>query len=292
MLTNISLKRPLAFLDLETTGVNPWRDRIVEISVLLVQPSGEVTQRTRRINPGMAIPAEASALHGITDADAAGEPPFPDVARALLCELDGCDLCGYNLKRFDLRVLCAEFRRAGLELALRGREVIDLQEMYHQREPRDLAAAVRRYLRREHEGAHSAAADVLASACLLDAMLACHADLPRDVPGLAALHASPLVVDSEGFFCRVGAEVRFARGSRVRGLSVAAVAASPQLRGFLRWMLQQDLAEDTKEVARQALAAYPLETLVHRSSVGPLPADRSGGPVSGDGSSIDSGDQP
>src|SRR5262245_27775718 len=131
MLSNLVLKRPLAFLDLETTGLNPWRDRIVEISVLRVQPSGDAAQRTRRINPGMAIPPEASAVHGITDSDVAGAPSFQEVAPALLRSLDGCDLCGYNLKRFDLRVLCAEFRRAGLELPLSGRVVIDLQEIYH-----------------------------------------------------------------------------------------------------------------------------------------------------------------
>jgi DNA polymerase-3 subunit epsilon len=255
MLKEISLVRPLAFFDLETTGACPRASRIVEISVLVVPPSGEPLHRTRRLNPQVPIPEEAAAVHGITDADIAGAPTFRRVARSLLRLLEGCDLSGFNIRRFDLPLLREEFRRAGLEFPLEGRAVIDVMEAYHRREPRDLAAAVRFYLGREHDGAHSASADTVASAQLLGAMLARYPDLPRDVAGLAASLAGPGVVDSEGFFRRVGGEVRFVKGRGVRGLSVGAVAADPQLRGFLQWMLRQGLADDTKTVARQALAA-------------------------------------
>lgn len=254
MLTGISLTRPLAFIDLETTGTCPRSDRVVEISVMVVPASGEALHRTRRLDPGVPIPPEATAVHGISDADVAGAPAFRRVARPLLRLLEGCDLCGFNLRRFDLPLLREEFRRAGLELPLEGRAVVDLMELYHRREPRDLAAAVRFYLGREHEGAHSASADVLASARLLGAMLARYGDLPRDVAGLAASLAGPGAVDSEGFFRRVGGELRFVKGRGVRGLPVAAVAADPKLRGFLSWMLRQGLAEDTTAVVRQALA--------------------------------------
>src|SRR4051794_23320538 len=110
MLRNITLHKPLAVIDLETTGINPDKDRIVEISVLKITPDGERIHRTRRLNPGMPIPAAATAIHGICDDDVAGEPRFGQVAQGLLDFLNGCDLCGYNLKKFDLRVLYCEFR--------------------------------------------------------------------------------------------------------------------------------------------------------------------------------------
>ncbi len=113
MLKNLALTRPLAVIDLETTGVNPQTDRIVEACVLKLLPAGGKKQITRRLNPGIPIPAEASAVHGIFDADVAGEPAFAAVAGSLMDLLDGCDLCGFNIRRFDLRVLHAEFQRAG-----------------------------------------------------------------------------------------------------------------------------------------------------------------------------------
>jgi DNA polymerase-3 subunit epsilon len=137
------------------------------------------------------IPAAATAVHGITDGDVAGEPRFEQVADALLGFLDGCDLCGFNLKWFDLRVLYCEFNRAGRKLALEGRSLIDPMEIFHRYEPRVLAAAVRTYLGRDHEGGHSAAADVLATAEVLDAMVNRYADLPRTVASLHQHFADP-----------------------------------------------------------------------------------------------------
>jgi DNA polymerase-3 subunit epsilon len=175
----LSLNRPLAVLDLETTGVDPQTDRIVEVSVLKVLPDGDRQHRTCRVNPGIPIPAAATAVHGITDADVAGEPSFGQVAAALEEFLRGCDLCGFNIKRFDLPLLYAEFRRAGVPFVLEGRALVDPQEIYHHFERRDLTSAVRFYLGRAHHGAHSAAADVLATAEVLDAMLGRYAELTR-----------------------------------------------------------------------------------------------------------------
>src|SRR5690242_8632899 len=146
MLLNITLEKPLAVIDLETTGTDPQNDRIVEISILKILPDGRRRHRTRRLNPGIPIPPAATAVHGITDADVAGEPRFEQVAQGLLDFLDGCDLCGFNLKRFDLRVLYCEFARAGRRLPLEGRALVDPMEIFHRREPRDLNAAVRTYL--------------------------------------------------------------------------------------------------------------------------------------------------
>jgi DNA polymerase III subunit epsilon len=250
MFTNLALERPLAVIDVETTGTNPQVDRIVEISVLKVYPSGERQQRTRRINPGIPIPAEASAVHGIKDADVADQPKFAQVAAGLISFLDGCDLCGFNLKKFDLRVLHAEFARASVPFSLANRAVVDPMEIYHRKEPRNLAAALRFYCDRDHDDGHRAEADVLATAEVLDAMLGRYPDLPRTVAGLQTELKSSNAVDTSGFFIRVEGEVRFANGKH-RGQPLDAVARhSPD---YLSWMLRQDFFEDTKTMVRRAL---------------------------------------
>jgi len=250
MFRNLKLRRPLAVLDLETTGVDVKTDRIVEIGILAVRPGRPAEQHTRRVNPGVPIPPGATAVHGITDDDVAGAPAFGAVADDLLTRLDGCDLCGFNVKRFDLPLLYNEFRRAGRSFPLDGRAVIDPQEIFHAYEPRDLTAAVRFYLGREHADARGAAADVRATAAVLDAMLGRYADLKRDVDGLHAQFRDPDAVDSAGFFTRVAGEIRFAKGKH-RGQPLDFVARnSPD---YLQWMLGQDFFEDAKAVARDAL---------------------------------------
>jgi DNA polymerase-3 subunit epsilon len=251
MFKNLTLERSLAIFDLETTGTDPQVDRIVEISVLKVSPEGKGEHRTRRLNPGLPIPAEATAVHGITDADVAHEPRFEQVAAGLLAFLDGCDLCGFNVKRFDLRMLYVEFGRAGLRLPLEGRALVDPLEIFHAYERRDLAAAVRFYCSREHIDAHGAAADVLATAEVLDAMVLRYADLPRSVPALHIHFNDPRSVDSAGCFLRVQGEIRFAFG-KYRGQPLAAVVRTKP--DYLEWMLTQNFFDDTKAVVKAALS--------------------------------------
>jgi DNA polymerase-3 subunit epsilon len=250
MLGQLKLCRSLAVLDLETTGINPRTDRIIEISILIVRPDRRTKHHTRRLNPGVSIPPEATAVHGITDADVADAPRFADVADEVVALLEGCDLCGFNLKRFDLPLLYKEFTRAGRSFVLEGRALIDALEIFHTYEPRDLAAAVRFYLGREHRGGHAAATDALATAEVVDAMLARYADLPRDAAGLHAHFKDPAAVDAAGFFTRVSGEVRFAKGKH-RGQPLDFVARTCP--DYLEWMLGQDFFPDTKEVARTAL---------------------------------------
>jgi DNA polymerase-3 subunit epsilon len=257
MLTSISLEKPLAVIDLETTGTDVKNDRIVEISVLKIRPDGERIHRTRRLNPGRPIPPEATAIHGITDADVAVEPRFEQVADALLAFLDGCDFCGFNLKRFDLRMLYGELSRTGRKLVLEGRAIIDPMEIFHRQEPRDLAAAVRTYLGRDHKGGHSAAADVLATIEVLNAMVARYPELPRSIAGLHQHFVDADRIDSDGFFRRVEGEVRFLKGKH-RGSALAAVATNDP--GYLEWMLNQDFFEDTKSVVRDALTIARAES--------------------------------
>jgi DNA polymerase III subunit epsilon len=248
---HLTLDRPLAVLDLETTGINPGIDRIVQICVLRAEPDGRSDLQTRLVNPGVPIPAEALAIHGITDADVAAAPPFEGLAQGLLDFLDDCDLCGFNIRRFDLRMLWAEFRRVGMELPLDGRAIIDAMELFHAREPRDLAAAVRFYCGKEHAEGHDAANDVVATVEVLDAMLGRYADLPRSAAGLQGLLPSGRLADVAGFFTTVGGELRFAKGKH-RGQPVDAVARREP--GYLWWLVRlPDVADDTRALARQAL---------------------------------------
>ena len=182
----ISLDRPVAFLDLETTGLNRSEDRIVELALLILYPDGRVVDRVRRFNPGKPIPPEASAVHGISDADVAEEAPFRSRARSLAGLLEGCDLAGFNIRGFDLHILLEEFRRAEIPFDIRDRRLIDAQAIFHREEPRDLAAAARFYLQDEHDGAHSARADVHMTARVLAGQLAHYPDLPGDIDGLHA----------------------------------------------------------------------------------------------------------
>jgi DNA polymerase III subunit epsilon len=174
---NIMLFRPLAVIDLETTGTDPETDRIVEFSILKlldddlggVLPDPE--HITHRCNPGIPISPGVTEVHGIRDEDVADEHPFKSYARNLLRFLDGCDLCGYGIRRFDLPLLCMEMDRAGVPLPLAGRKIVDPMVIFHEMEKRDLAAALRFYCNREHKGAHGAKADVLATVKILNAQL-------------------------------------------------------------------------------------------------------------------------
>ncbi len=181
MLKNIRLERPLVVLDLETTGKKVQTDRIVEISLLKMLPDGANQIKTRRLNPGIPIPAEATAIHGITDADVANENSFCQIARSLATYLEGCDLCGYNIWIFDLRMLVNEFKRAEVPFSVEGRHIIDPCRIFHKRKPRDLRTALRFFCGMEHEGAHGAAADVLAAPLVLDRQVERYEDLPLTV---------------------------------------------------------------------------------------------------------------
>lgn len=154
----LNLKRPIIFFDLETTGVDTARDRIVEISMIKIMPDGEEITRTRRLNPGMPIPAEATAVHGITDEDVKDAPTFSQVARSLEQFIRGCDFGGFNSNRFDLPVLVEEFLRAGVDVDLKRRRFIDVQNIFHKKEQRTLVAAYKFYCDKELDDAHSAEA--------------------------------------------------------------------------------------------------------------------------------------
>ena len=248
---SLRLERPLAFFDLETTGIDPGKDRIVEISVLRVEPDGSRVTRTRRINPGIPIPAGASAVHGIRDEDVRDEPAFRQIAKSLLEFLDGADLAGFNVRRFDLPLLDREFMDCGLDLDVTRRKVVDVMAIYHRKERRDLSAAVRFYLDRELEGAHGAEADIEATADVLEAQLERYDDLPQSVDELdrwAKRH--PDEIDTSGKFRLTDGKVVFAFGKH-EGRALEEVARTE--RDYLEWLSGTRLAADALQLIRRAL---------------------------------------
>jgi len=248
-----ALERPLVFFDLETTGLSLKNDRIVELALIKITPQGDVMERVRRFNPGMPIPPEATAVHGISDADVAGEAPFCARARALHDILEGCDLAGFNVRRFDLGMLVAEFARCGIKLDLAGRRVVDMQNIFHAEEPRDLSAAARFYLGREHEEAHTALGDIRTSAAVLGAQLQRYPHLPRDLDGLHAYceERYPTRSEVDRWFSS-GAEGRvFRRGKHVGRPLAEVVQSDPD---YLRWMMRaEDMDEEVVRLVQEAL---------------------------------------
>ena len=251
MLKNIALERPLAVIDLETTGTDPKIDRIVEVSVLKLAPGGEADHRTRRVNPGVPIPPEATAVHGISDDDVADMPTFRAIAPGLARYLDGCDLGGFNILKYDLRLLAAEYNRVGVAFPVAGRKVIDACHIFHQREPRDLTAAYRFYCGSEHEGAHGAAADVLATLAILDAQVARYDDLPRTIDGLHEHCNDPKALDLSGMFGRdEEGTIVFIKGQVQGPVAGGHRRTKPD---YLEWMQREDFFDDTKAIARRRL---------------------------------------
>jgi len=168
---NLNLKIPLAFFDLETTGINVIKDRIVEFSIFKIMPNGEQIIRTQLINPTIPIPEETSKIHGIYDVDVADKPTFKEIAKELAKFLEGTDLAGFNSIKFDVPVLVEEFLRAGVSFDISKRKLIDIQRIFHMMEKRNLAAAYKFYCNKTLENAHSAEADTQATLEVFEAQV-------------------------------------------------------------------------------------------------------------------------
>ncbi|MDR7519418.1 MAG: 3'-5' exonuclease [Armatimonadota bacterium] len=254
---HLRLQRPIVFLDVETTGVNPASDRVVEISLIKVHPDGRRETLTRRVHPGVPIPPESTRFHGITDADVADAPRFAEVAPDLLAFIGDADLAGFNIHRFDLPILHRELALAGLRLDMTGRAVVDAQVIYHRKVPRDLTAAYKFYCGKDLAEPHSARADVEACLEVLDAQLATYPDLPQTPQELAEYCTpkprDPDAVDSTGKFLWEGGEAVFAFGPEgIRGRRLREVAEKD--RGFLEWILRRDFHPEVKAIVQAALA--------------------------------------
>ena len=240
----LKLTRPLVFFDLETTGTNITHDRIVEISIVKLMPDGTVVERSRRLNPEMPIPAEATAVHHITDDDVAGEPTFRQVAASLSKLLQGCDIAGFNSNRFDIPLLDQEFHRAGVDFDLNGVRFVDVQTIYHKKEPRTLVAAYRYYCGKELEEAHSALADTRATMEVLMAQLDVYDDLPVELDGLSEFANPNRNVDLLGRLIYDDNKREVINFGKYKGRLAEEVLASDP--GYYNWIMQGDFAQNRK----------------------------------------------
>ena len=242
----LALKNPIIFFDLETTGTNILRDRIVEISYIKVMPSGNETERTLRINPGMPIPAEATVIHHITDDDVKNAPPFKQVAQELANVFLGCDIAGFNSNRFDVPMLMEEFLRAGVNIDLSRRKFVDVQTIFHKMEQRTLIAAYKFYCGKDLTEAHSANADTRATYEVLKAQLDHYPSLKNDIAFLSDFSSQNKNVDLMGriIYNEAGKEV-FNFG-KYKGQLVEDVFRRDM--GYYSWMMQGEFPANTKQV--------------------------------------------
>ncbi len=242
----LKLKKPIIFFDLETTGTSISHDRIVEISMIKLMPNGEERVRTLRVNPGMPIPAEATAVHHITDADVADKPPFKAIAKDLAASFTGCDIAGFNSNRFDIPMLAEEFGRAGVSFDFSRPRFIDVQTIFHKKEQRTLVAAYKFYCGKDLEEAHSANADTRATYEVLLAQLERYADLPRDVEGLSDYSSQNRNVDLMGRVILNDSNVEIINFGKYKGQPVVEVLRRDP--GYYSWILQGDFPQNTKDV--------------------------------------------
>lgn len=248
----LQLKRPLVVLDLETTGTNPRFDRIIEIAGLKLYPDGRRETWKKRINPQRPIPAVVTAIHGIRDEDVAAAPTFAEIAFDLVRFLSGCDFAGFGIIRFDVPLLAEEFRRANVTFVTTGARLIDVQRIYHMREPRTLSAALQFYRGRDHVGAHGAEADVLATLDVLEGQFERYPDLPQSVEELDLLcqQKRENSVDGAGRLKWSGGEVIIGFGQK-EGMTLREVVTNEP--NYLRWMLKKDFAPEVKAIINDAL---------------------------------------
>jgi len=248
----IALDRPLAIFDIEATGLNPRMDRIIEIAVVRLPIQGEPVTRTWLVNPGVPIPLETIAIHGISDELVAHCPSFADIADELFAFLDGCDLGGFGMIRFDIPMLEEEFLRVGKFFDANGRRQFDAQRIFHKREPRDLTAAVNFYCGEPLVDAHGAEADALATLKVLRGQFHRYDDLPTDPETLDKLlnERDPFNLDRDGKLRWLDGEVTINFGKK-KGMKLKDLARAEP--GFLKWMLRGDFARDTKDIVCQAL---------------------------------------
>lgn len=242
----LNLIRPLAFIDLETTGVNVGADRIVEISVLKLFPDGTKETKTLKINPTIPIPKEASAIHHIEDKDVKDAPTFKAIAKSLAVFLAGCDLGGYNSNKFDIPLLAEEFLRVEIDFDLKGRKLVDVQNIFHQMEQRTLVAAYKFYCQKELEKAHSAEADIVATYEILEAQLDKYESLKNDVNFLHDFSYKTNAVDLAGriVFNSKGVEV-FNFGKHKDKPVEEVFNKEPS---YYNWMMNGDFPLYTKKV--------------------------------------------
>lgn len=255
----LKLERPLAVIDLETTNDDPKSARVVQIGYVIFGKEGVICREEIEINPTVPISPEATAVHGFTNDALRDKPTFEDVAGAILDDLEGCDLAGFNLEKFDIPILTREFEQCEVDFPGPDRRIVDVMTIYHRNEKRDLTAAVRFYLGCDHAGAHGALADAEATAKVLVSQVDCYS-LPEDAASLEAYcHEKPDdYVDADGRLKWRGDEAVFAFG-KIKGTSLREAANNSLSRDYLKWILGADFSQELKTIILNAMQGnYPV----------------------------------
>jgi DNA polymerase III subunit epsilon len=249
-MAQLALKRPIIFFDLETTGTDHAKDRIVEMALVKLLPNGQRETYVKRVNPGIPIPAATTAIHGISDEDVKDAPPFKQIAHELHNWMKGCDLGGYNSTRFDIPVLAEEFLRVGLPVDFTERHMVDVQQIFFKMEARTLAAAYSFYCAKQLNNAHSAEADINATIEVLEAQLERYADLSKEVPALHGFTGGDDLVDYARRMIMKDGHPVFNFGKH-KGRKVEDIFnEEPQ---YYDWMMQADFALHTKQKISEIL---------------------------------------
>lgn len=242
----LNIKKPIAFFDLETTGVNTVTDRIVEIAILKIHPNGNEESMTLRINPQQTIPQEASNIHGITDEDVKDCPTFKEVGKKIATLIEGTDLAGFNSNRFDIPLLAEEFLRAGIDIDMKKNNFVDVQGIFHKMEQRTLSAAYRFYCEKELVGAHGAEADTRATYEVLQAQLDKYEDLQNDIPWLSQFSSYSKNADFAGRICFDEDGNEIFNFGKYKGQKVEEVFQKDA--GYYGWLINSDFPLYTKKV--------------------------------------------
>ncbi len=246
----LQLSRPLAFIDLETTGVNISTDRIVEIAIVKINTDGTKQVKRKLINPLMPIPKSSSDIHGITDEMVKDAPSFKQVANEVKQFIDQCDLGGYNSNRFDIPMLIEEFLRVGIEFSVDGKKLVDVQKVFHMMEQRTLSAAYKFYCQKTLDGAHSAEIDATATWEVLEAQVERYPQIGNTVDSIVKFTGEDDIVDFARRFVKENGVEIFNFGKHKGKTVVQVLKEEPQ---YYDWMMKGDFPMNTKQKLTEIL---------------------------------------
>lgn len=245
----LQLKKPVVFFDLEATGLNILTDRIIEIGYVKVMPNGEEIVRNYLINPECPIPQESTEIHHISDEMVADKPTFKELAKTLANEFKGCDLAGFNSSRFDIPLLVEEMLRAGIDFDIQKARTIDVMNIYHKKERRNLETAVKFYCNKDHSGAHRAEADAVATYEVLKAQLDMYEDLPNDMDLLEEFSRMNRNADLMGNIVYNERQVPCFNFGKYKGRPVEEVFEEDK--NYYSWIMNGQFAASTKKLVTQ-----------------------------------------